>query len=110
MAEDRPDDRDRDTHGIAGLVGPMAVPPRWPEIHSYRYRSVGNAKVYARRSRGRRCAGRHARAAGGGQKGPLRENEWPPRRDPRGLGGGTAPNSKSPAADGLLEYSTPGTA
>ncbi len=68
----------------------LAVSARRAEIRSHRYRSVGNAPLHARRRRRRRRAGRHARAARGGAQGRLQEDQRPPRRDPRGLGGGAA--------------------
>ena len=40
----------------------------------------------------------------------LRQNERPPRRDPRGFGGGAAGDPESPAADGLSEHPARGAA
>ena len=107
---DRSDDRDRQPHGIAGVIVPLAVPAGRPEIDPDRYRSVGNAPVDARRRRGRRCPRRHARAARRGQQGRLQEDQRPPRRDPRGFGGGVAGDPEGPAADGLSQHPARGAA
>ena len=69
-------------------------PARRPEIDPDRYRSVGNAPVHAGCRRDFRREGRHQRAARGGQEERLQEDQRPPRRDPRGLGGGARSKSR----------------
>src|SRR5262249_3704017 len=107
LANHRSDDRDRHAAGTANHVT-LALSACWTEVDPYRYRSVGDAALYASRRRDLGFEGWNARTAGRGEQGWLPQNQWPAGLDQGSFGCRAAGNSESSAADDLFEYSARG--
>ena len=93
------------TRGRAGRFGPTGLKSIRIDIDPSEMR-----RLTPDCRRGRRRAGRHPRVARRGEQGRVQQNQRPPRRDPRRLGGGAAGDSEGSAADGVPEYPARGAA